>query len=78
MFWGRATIIGKVSLLSQPIEDTYHQRELALLDVDPYYSASDVCDVRITFSFSSEDWSKYFPEVSNDAIIKAIRKLTGD
>ena len=37
-----------------------------------------VCDVRITFSFSSEDWSKYFPEVSNDVIIKAIRKLTRD
>lgn len=75
---GKGEHMGKVPLLSQPIKDTYHQRELARLDVDPCYSASDVCDIRITFSFSPEDWSKYFPEVSNDAIIKAIRKLTRD
>lgn len=75
---GEGRPIGQVPLLSHPIKDTNHQRELALLDVELYYLASDVCDVRITFSFFPEDWSKYFPEVSNDTIIKAIRKLAWD
>ena len=77
-FGGKGDHIGQVPLLSHPIKDTNHQRELALLDVDLYYLASDVCDIRITFSFLPEDWSKYFPEVSNDNIIKTIRKLAWD
>ena len=38
---GKGDHIGKVPLLSHSIKDTYHWRELALLDVDPYYPASD-------------------------------------